>query len=96
MIAVTQKLIELVIVFDLRHRNHKVEPGILYTALYDPLLIGSSDIAEVRLKEVVTDQPLKLSRMFTLVMSQYLRDRNAGIIVTDAVGTHPKKSNALT
>ena len=39
----------------------------------------------------MTDQPLKLSSMFTLVMSQYLCDRNAGIIVADAVGDTSKE-----
>ena len=34
----------------------------------------------------MTDQPLKLSGVFAIVMRQYLRDRNAGIIITDAVG----------
>ncbi len=39
----------------------------------------------------MTDQTLKLSGMFTFVMSQYLRDCDAGIIVTDAFGDTSEK-----
>ena len=70
----------MVVIFDLRNGNHEVLSGIPHTALYDTLLIGPSDIAEVRLKEVMTDQTLKFSGVFTFMTGKYLRDCHAGYI----------------
>ncbi len=48
-----------------------------------PFLVGPSDIAEVRLEEVMTNKPLKFSGVFTLVAGQYLRYRYAGKLLRD-------------